>query len=219
MIELLFNDVFASTLCFIILGYLSGSLLFAKIFASLFGKHNIYENSPDKNPGTANAFTYGGFLVGVLTLIFDLAKGFLPVFLYISYCKYSKPFSFALSLVIAAPVIGHIFPAFFRFRGGKGIAAAFGALMGLWPFMTPLALLAGCYLVLTLVARIDTHLWRSVAAFVAFAILMYGICPATSLRRGGLLISTVVVIRHLCRYQGDAFAIGIPILRRLKRRG
>ena len=62
------------TIGFILLGYFSGSVLYARIFAKLFKKDNLIENSKDKNPGTANAFMYGGFWCGVLTLIFDLAK-------------------------------------------------------------------------------------------------------------------------------------------------
>ena len=67
------------TIGFIFLGYLSGSVLYARIFAALFKKDNMIENSKDKNPGTANAFMYGGFWCGLLSLIVDLAKGVLPV--------------------------------------------------------------------------------------------------------------------------------------------
>ena len=68
---------------YVLYGYLSGSVLYARVFAKIFKKENMIENSKDKNPGTANAFMHGGFLCGVLTLVFDLLKGFLPVFLYI----------------------------------------------------------------------------------------------------------------------------------------
>lgn len=49
---------------FILMGYLSGSILYARVFAAIFGKKGIIENSKDKNPGTANAFMYGGFACG-----------------------------------------------------------------------------------------------------------------------------------------------------------
>ena len=61
---------------FILLGYLSGSVLYARVFARLFGKEEMIENSRDRNPGTANAFMYGGFWCGLLTLICDIhARG------------------------------------------------------------------------------------------------------------------------------------------------
>ena len=68
---------------FAVLGYLSGSVLYARVFARLFRKENMLEQSRDQNPGTANAFLYGGFWCGTLTLVFDLLKGFLPVYLFL----------------------------------------------------------------------------------------------------------------------------------------
>ena len=71
-----------TALFFILSGYLMGSILFAGIAAKLFRK-DIISDSPDKNLGTANAYRYGGFLCGAFTLLCELAKGFLPVFLYL----------------------------------------------------------------------------------------------------------------------------------------
>ena len=67
---------------YILLGYLSGSVLYARIAAKVFHKPQLLQCSPDQNPGAANAFQYGGFWCGVFTLSGDLLKGFLPVFLY-----------------------------------------------------------------------------------------------------------------------------------------
>ena len=67
---------------YIIAGYLAGSILFASVFGQLFCHKDITEESKDYNPGTANAFMYGGVLCGVLTLCCDLLKGFLPVYAY-----------------------------------------------------------------------------------------------------------------------------------------
>lgn len=68
-------------LFFAVSGYLLGSILFASIISKLFHK-DIISKSPDKNYGTANAFRYGGVLCGALTLLCDMGKGFLPVFIY-----------------------------------------------------------------------------------------------------------------------------------------
>ena len=70
------------SLCFTAFGYLCGSILFARVYGALFGK-DLISNSTDGNPGTSNAFIYGGMLCGTLTLLGDLIKGFLPVFLYL----------------------------------------------------------------------------------------------------------------------------------------
>lgn len=121
------------TVMFVILGYLSGSVLYARVFSHVFRKEGMLEQSRDGNPGTANAFLYGGFWCGFLTLLGDLLKGFLPVFLFWHADMPEGPHLFWNGLVIAAPVIGHAFPLFYGGRGGKGIAVTFGCLLGLLP--------------------------------------------------------------------------------------
>ncbi len=98
------------TIAFVLLGYLSGSVLYARIFSKLFGEEEMIEKSKDKNPGTANAFVYGGFWCGVLTLICDIGKGFLPVWLYLRLQQGMQMEVSGLALVFAAPVVGHVFP-------------------------------------------------------------------------------------------------------------
>jgi len=96
---------------FMLIGYLSGSILYAPLFGKLLKGWDILEESRDQNPGTANAFMYGGFLCGILTLCCDLAKGFFPVYLYLRIGN--RPIGTELAVVLAAPVVGHIFPVFF----------------------------------------------------------------------------------------------------------
>ena len=87
---------------YIAAGYLSGSVLFAVLAGELFGKRELLQNSADKNPGTVNAFQYCGFRCGIFTLAGDLAKGFLPVYLYLRSAAPAQ--RWALPLVMAAPV-------------------------------------------------------------------------------------------------------------------
>ena len=123
------------SLCFTAFGYLCGSILFARVYGALFGK-DLISNSTDGNPGTSNAFIYGGMLCGTLTLLGDLIKGFLPVFLYLYMTRGNM--DIYLAPVLVSPVLGHILPCFYRFRGGKGIAVSFGCLLGLLPAALPL---------------------------------------------------------------------------------
>ena len=119
------------SLCFTAFGYLCGSILFARVYGALFGK-DLISNSTDGNPGTSNAFIYGGMLCGTLTLLGDLIKGFLPVFLYLYMTRGNM--DIYLAPVLVSPVLGHILPCFYRFRGGKGIAVGVGSLLGFaWP--------------------------------------------------------------------------------------
>ena len=177
------------TVVFTVLGYLSGSLLFARYWGKWCRGRNVVEESPDQNPGTFNAFQYGGFVCGTLTLCGDLLKGFLPVFLY---CR-ERPWGLGLALVLAAPVWGHVLPLYHGFRGGKGVAVTFGCLLGLLPKRRPLLLLAFVFLFFSLVVKITPNYHRTLAAYVAAALGMVLFVPDPGVALGFGLISVVVV--------------------------
>ena len=157
-----------TTIGFILFGYFTGSLLFARYFSNLFCGKDVTVDTPDSNPGTYNAYTYGGFWCGALTLVCDLLKGFLPVFLYI---RVSGVTPLGLVLVMSAPALGHIFPIWHKFDGGKGIAVSFGVLLGLAPNMLPVLTLALTYLLFSLVFKAflppDTHILNGVRNYPA----------------------------------------------------
>ncbi len=185
------------TIIFILAGYLSGSVLYASVFAKLFKIENFTEMSPDHNPGTANAFRYGGFWCGLLTLVCDLLKGFLPVFLYMSYIGLELPGGLSFALVMAAPVIGHAFPMFFRFQGGKGIAVSFGCLFGLLPIWQPLALLAAFFILFSVVFRITSHYHRTLITYLCSLVSVFFIEDNPAIWGGFLIISAAVIVRLL----------------------
>lgn len=163
--------VMARAVMYTIMGYLGGSVLFARFFASLLNRGDILSRSADGNPGTANAFVYGGFGCGILTLCGDLLKGFLPVYLYLRGMGIHSC-GIGLVFVMAAPVIGHIFPIFYGFRGGKGIAVSFGSLLGLAPDLRPAFVLAAAFLFFSLVIRVTPHYSRTIWAYRSAAVCM-----------------------------------------------
>ena len=126
-------------LFFTLLGFVLGSTLFAYWVPKIIRHVDIRELPADHNPGVANAFMYGGFFCGMLSLILELAKGFVPVF-------FGQHFLDVHSLlfipVLIAPVFGHAFPFFQKEKGGKAITASFGVLLGLFPEMRPAVYLA-----------------------------------------------------------------------------
>lgn len=148
-------------ICFILIGYISGSILYARIFGNIIAKKDITNETSDKNPGTSNAFKNGGLLCGSLTLFCDVIKGFLPVFLYCS-----EDISYMLAFVLAAPVIGHIFPVFYKFRGGKGIATTFGCLLGYSSGYIALLALAFWYIFFVLIVNIKSNYHKTFAAYI-----------------------------------------------------
>ncbi|MCD7761465.1 MAG: glycerol-3-phosphate acyltransferase [Clostridiales bacterium] len=182
---------------YIVLGYLSGSVLFARLGERLFHRGGVIDASPDRNPGTFNAFQYGGFWCGVFTLCGDLFKGLIPVWLYVAGSgglPWHDPW---LSLVMAAPVLGHIFPVFYRFKGGKGIATTFGCLLGLLPEIRPVAIFAVFFLLFTLVLQITPHYHRTLVTYLCTLVAIYLMRGPTAVSAGFLLITGMVFVRLL----------------------
>ncbi|MDO4483096.1 MAG: glycerol-3-phosphate acyltransferase [Clostridia bacterium] len=185
-----------ASLIYIVFSYLCGSILFARVAMLLFGKQHILADSKDNNPGTANAFMHGGFFPGVFTLLGDLLKGFLPVHLLIQYGP-AEPSFLMLTLVLAAPVLGHAFPVFFHLEGGKGIATTFGCLLGLLPFWQPLLCFAFSFILLSTVIRISPHFQRTAAAYLLAITLMLFFSQPMPVILGFMLIALVVSVRLL----------------------
>lgn len=198
--------------CFFAFGYFSGSILFARVYGTLFNK-DIIVNSKDGNPGTANAFMYGGKLCGTLTLLGDLMKGFLPVFLYLRMSGNSA--GPGLALVLAAPVLGHNYSVFYHFSGGKGIAVSFGCLLGLFPNPVPALILAVAYISLSLIVRVSPHYYRTLAAYTSSAFLTFKIVPEVGIKTGAALISALIIIKHLTSAEEkQKCRISLPLIKK-----
>lgn len=177
------------------MGYLSGSVLYARVFAGLFRKENMIEQSRDHNPGAANAFLYGGFWCGMLTLMFDLMKGFLPVHLFIQYGNPDRVPPLLAAFVLAAPVIGHIFPLFYRLKGGKGIAVTFGCLAGLYPVLQLLSVFAFSFIFFSCIVKISPHFYRTVFSYVLSLIILIRGMENPAVVLGFFVITAAVLVR------------------------
>lgn len=192
---------------FILTGYLLGSMMFAW-YLPLFIKHvDIREVSDDGNPGTANAFKHAGVFVGILVIICELGKGFVPVFLARRYLNAGR---FLFSLVMAAPVAGHAFPVFTRGKeGGKAIAVSFGVLLGLLPEWRPVLVLVFYYLLFSLFIVIKPHLHRSIVTFIFFTASCVFLVDGAAVILGCAMISAIVVLKHLKKYQGEKLTVDL----------
>lgn len=187
----------ARDILFILAAYLSGSILFARVSGWLFCGRDVTADSGDQNPGTANAFSYGGFWCGLLTLCGDLLKGFLPVFLYLRGPGAAADTP-ALTLVLAAPVIGHVLPVFFHFQGGKGIAASFGCLLGLLPAVRPFWILVLVFLFFTLVLRVTPNYHKTLVTY-CFSGLAMVLCRCDPAVTAGFCLMALTIILRLLR--------------------
>lgn len=144
-----------------ILAYLLGSISSAVIICKLW-------HLPDprvcgsNNPGTTNVLRIGGKLPAILTLFCDALKGILAVLI----AKQINILPIGLAIVMVAVFLGHLYPIFFRFQGGKGVATAFGVLLA---FSWQLGLLlAGIWGVVVFTSKIS-----SLGAIVASLVAVY----------------------------------------------
>ncbi|KAJ9431727.1 glycerol-3-phosphate acyltransferase PlsY [Candidatus Pantoea symbiotica] len=113
----------AIALGMIIFAYLCGSISSAILVCKLAGLPDP-RSQGSGNPGATNVLRIGGKAAAAAVLIFDVAKGMLPV--WVAYLLHVAPLYLGLTAIAAC--LGHIYPVFFRFRGGKGVATAFGAI-------------------------------------------------------------------------------------------
>lgn len=143
----------------VIAAYLIGSINFAVIFTNIFTKQDVRKYGSG-NAGTTNVMRVGGVLPGVLTFVFDALKGFAACMLgkvMFDYISTGSAAAWAVPIYGAYLcgvfcLLGHVFPVFFQFKGGKGVATSVGVFaVCCWP-----AMLIGLsvFIVLALITRI-----------------------------------------------------------------
>ena len=179
------------TLLFIVAAYLIGSLSFAVIVSKLMGLPDP-RSFGSGNPGATNVLRTGRKTAAALTLLGDAAKGWVAVVLARMLApQYGLTEDIALLCALAV-FAGHLYPVFFRFQGGKGVATALGVLVGLNPWLG-LACLA-TWLFMAKVFRISS-LAALVTAILApvYSGLLLGWGTATV---AVLVIALLLVYRH-----------------------
>jgi glycerol-3-phosphate acyltransferase PlsY len=182
-----------ATLLLVLAGYLLGSVPFGMIFGWLFGGKNVRQHGSG-NIGAANVSRVVGPVAGILTLVMDAAKGAVAVWLAARFTDHNAG---AMILAGLAALLGHCFPVWLRFKGGKGVATALGVFIEL----SPTAALSAFVLFLLVVA-----FWRyvslgSLVAAAAMPLLIYflwapGHAPPLVITLGTLLASAFIFYKH-----------------------
>lgn len=178
-------------LVFILLAYLLGSVSFAVVSSWIF-KLPDPRTYGSKNPGATNVLRSGKKAAAVLTLLGDAGKGWLAVALAQYYAPVWGLGNEGVAVVALAVFLGHVFPVFLRFQGGKGVATAVGVLLGLNPWVGLMAI--ATWLLVAAIWRISSLSALIAAALTpVYTVTMLGFQGSTL---AVLVMSLMLVWRH-----------------------
>ena len=179
------------TALFTIVAYLIGSISFAVVMSHAFGLSDP-RTYGSKNPGATNVLRSGNKKAAILTLFGDGAKGFVAVWLAKHFGPEYGVQEGGIALVAIAVFLGHLWPVFFRFVGGKGVATALGVLLALNGWL-------GLATLITWAVIAYTFRYSSLAALIAaiFAPFYYGLLLGPDLILLAVLaMSCLLIYRH-----------------------
>ena len=174
-----------TTLLWIAFAFFCGSLPFSVWVGKLTLGKDIRQYG-DANPGAANVFRAGGQGWGWLAILLDILKGAIPVGL----AHYGAHLTdWPLALIAIAPVVGHAFSPFLRFKGGKAIAVSLGIWCGLTLYQVPLVLglLLGIFIVLS-----TNNGWATVLGFAS--LIVYLLIIAVPLWMFGVWLGNLIIV-------------------------
>lgn len=172
----------------VVLAYLIGSLSAAIITCKIMGLPDP-RTTGSNNPGATNVLRIGGKKAAIFTLVGDLLKGLIPVVI----VKLIFPAeSLLIALTALAAFLGHLFPVFFQFKGGKGVATALGCIIGLNLWVALCAF--GVWLAIFLPTRISS-LSALTAAIVA-PVFLWLFDASASVVIAIIIMDILLIIRH-----------------------
>ena len=173
------------TLLMIAVAYLFGSLSSAVVISQLFGLPDP-RTAGSKNPGATNVYRLGGRVPALFVLVMDILKGTLPV--YGSYFLGIEPIMLGVIAIFAC--LGHIFPLYFGFKGGKAVATAFGAMLPIGLDLAGLLILSWVVVVfLTGYSSLGALIAVSLAPLFTFLIKPLYTVPVA-------MLSLLIILRH-----------------------
>ncbi|MEO8154987.1 MAG: glycerol-3-phosphate 1-O-acyltransferase PlsY [Rhizobacter sp.] len=180
----------------VLAAYLIGSLSFAVIVSRVMGLSDP-RSYGSGNPGATNVLRSGNRTAAILTLVFDALKGFVPVILV---QQLGKPYGLhegTVAMVGLAAFLGHLWPLFFRFQGGKGVATAAGVLLAFNPWLGLATMLT--WIIIAVFFRYSSLAAIVAAAFAPFyQLLIWDAGPVV----GAIVVMSLLLIwRHSANIQ------------------
>ncbi len=181
---------------FVLAAYLIGSVSFAVVVSKLFALPDPHSYGSG-NPGATNVLRTGNKAAAALTLFGDGAKGWLAVFLAQHFGAQAGVEPWTLAAVALAAFVGHLFPVYHGFKGGKGVATAAGIMLGIDPWLATAAL--GVWLLVAMVFKISSM--ASLAAAIAAPILAFYFLGNDTRAWVFIPIALLLVWRHKANIQ------------------
>lgn len=177
----------------IIFSYLLGSIPFGLLFSKWSGLGDI-RNVGSGNIGATNVLRTGNKRIAMLTLLCDALKGAIPVIIVHKYYAPDSAANWIETSIALAPVLGHVFPIWLCFKGGKGVATAAGVYFALNPWLGGLTLFA--WLIMAKVFRISSL--SALAASALSPLIAYYLChwTMTTLVYNTLFIAILILHTH-----------------------
>ncbi|MCB1877528.1 MAG: glycerol-3-phosphate 1-O-acyltransferase PlsY [Chromatiales bacterium] len=176
-----------TAIALIVVGYLFGSVSSAIIVCRLMGLPDP-RSEGSRNPGATNVLRFGGKKAAAITLAGDFLKGWLPVLL----AQWLLPEPWVIAAVGLAAFLGHLYPVFFGFQGGKGVATSLGVYLGV-NWMLGLAVI-GTWLFMAFTFRISSL--SALVSFLLAPVYVWLITQSPELLIAAIIISVLLFWRH-----------------------
>ena len=180
-----------------IICYLLGSIPFAYLVPKLFGFGDIRKIGSG-NPGTTNVLRTGNKLLAIFVLVFDTLKGFIPLFYFQNYYSFENIILLQIQpeiiiyLICSFAIIGHIFPVWLKFKGGKGVATFIGYLFGANYFLALLFIFS--WLTVATISRYSSL--SSIISLIIIPFISFYFFNIITINALIFIISFFIILKH-----------------------
>tara|TARA_B100000401_G_C52775816_1_gene705607 strand:- start:895 stop:1512 length:618 start_codon:yes stop_codon:yes gene_type:complete len=180
-----------------IICYLLGSIPFAYLVPKLFGFGDIRKIGSG-NPGTTNVLRTGNKLLAIFVLVFDTLKGFIPLFYFKNYYSFENIILLQIQpeiiiyLICSFAIIGHIFPVWLKFKGGKGVATFIGYLFGANYFLALLFILS--WLTVAIISKYSSL--SSIISLIIIPFISFYFFNIITINALIFIISFFIILKH-----------------------
>tara|TARA_B110000438_G_scaffold281309_1_gene307359 strand:+ start:63 stop:662 length:600 start_codon:yes stop_codon:yes gene_type:complete len=177
-------------LFFVLISYLIGSIPFAYILTRVFGLGDI-RNIGSGNVGATNVLRTGKKKLAIVVLFLDIFKGYLPISFF-TFLYESQFQQFEILIITSFAIIGHIFPIWLKFKGGKGVATYIGYILGINYIFGAIFIL--CWLIIALIKKYSSL--ASILSLIIIPIISYFLSYSMQINLLLVLLGIIIIYKH-----------------------